>query len=641
MSAKTITVKSVRRETASGDFDTLDLKPGVNVIVGVTHTGKSGWLKTISYLLGDNDIAEHAIGEQLAKKFDTATIQLTVGTEEITLQRRWKEQGAKHKIFANTEGMLSADFGEYIHQKLGIPIVHFPKGNPYSGAAWRILSWRMLFRHIYREERFWSDLADKQPEQEKHACILQFLGVADKMYPKEFGEEVSQRQNLLKLQARKEQFESVLQQAAKDLIPDPAINTAPTLDAIDHGIERLRADIEQLRQRRQAVLENVIAASQNPQQQPVDTALAERRVHLSIQREQAQGDFERSEGRFRELKSYCNSVTEELYRLNRAETANDLFAALRVTQCPVCDRKITPSQSPNCYLCQHPFTAQADEEHAGAKKRLLFEIEQLQGEEVELKELLERLSREQDEIKYRLRRLDEELVEVETLLMPMRTAFVALIPPEVTVIDTQIGQTEEKIAQLLRLRQIVLQRDQLSDEIDQLRAKVEGLSGKVDAEAGNVPFERLSDELSDGINEYLNILNQSDSSHWQHGAIRFNLRESSLKIGVGKEPLSTFGATSIGFVLLGYHYALLKLSGRNGYNYPGIALVDFPITFADQIANHENYLIEPFVKLFQSNPTFQLIVGGRSFESLEGVHRVELATVWKRNENIDSSQTTG
>ncbi|MCW5200940.1 hypothetical protein VU07_03945, partial [Desulfobulbus sp. F4] len=110
---------------------------------------------------------------------------------------------------------------------------------------------------------------------------------------------------------------------------------------------------------------------------------------------------------------------------------------------------------------------------------------------------------------------------------------------------------------------------------------------------------------------------------------------------IGKKPLSTIGATSIGLFLLGYHYALLKLSGRDGYNYPGIALIDFPMTFSDQIANHENYLIKPFVQLSLSNPTFQLIVGGRSFENLEGVHRVELATVWTQKEDSASSQTTG
>lgn len=635
MNAKTILVKSVCRETASGAGDTLDLKPGVNVIVGIKDTGKSAWLQTISYLLGDTDPAEKALKPEIEAKFDSATLQITVGGEEIAVQRRWKERGAKHKVFANTQGMSSADFGEYIQKNLDIPTVHFPKGNPYSGFTWPILSWRMLFRHVYREERFWSDLADKQPEKEQHACILQFLGVADKMYPKELGETVNEQQNLLKLQARKEEFESVLQQAAKDLIPDPAINTAPTLDAIDQGVERLRAEVERLRQRRQAVMEEALAAQ--PKQRPplVDTVLAERRVQLSVQREKERAEFEKTGSRLQELRSYYDSVKAELNRLRRADAANDLFAALRVTQCPVCDRKVKPSTGPNCYLCQQPLAGQADEEHSGAKKRLAFEIEQLEGEEAELKELLERLGREQGEINERVRRLDEELADVETRLRPVRTAFAALMPPEIAVIDTEVGQYQERIAQLLRLRQAVLHRDELSTEIDRLRAKVESLKGDVNSEAGKIPFERLSDELSDGINEYLNVLNEGDTSRWPHGAIRFDVDKSSFRIWVGQKPWSSLGATSIGYVLLGYHYALLKLSGRDGYHYPGIALIDFPMTLADKttIADKENYLIEPFVRLFRSNPMFQVVVCGRAFKNLQGVHRITLSTVWKQEED--------
>jgi Cap4 dsDNA endonuclease len=177
-------------------------------------------------------------------------------------------------------------------------------------------------------------------------------------------------------------------------------------------------------------------------------------------------------------------------------------------------------------------------------------------------------------------------------------------------------------------------RDELSAEIDRLRAKVESLRGDVDAEAGKIPFERLSDEISDGINEYLNLLNEGDTSRWPHGAIRFDLGESSFRIRVGQKPWSSLGATSIGYVLLGYHYALLKLSGRDGYNYPGLALIDFPMTLADKttIADKENYLIEPFVRLFRSRPAFQLIVCGRAFENLKDVHRITLTTVWKQEE---------
>ena len=643
MSTKTLLLKSVCRVAASGDTDSLDLKPGVNVVVGEKDTGKSRWLDTISYVLGDTDPPEKGLGPEVFAKFDTATLQMEIGGEEIAVQRRWKEYGATHKVFVNGDGMSSADFGEFLQRKLEIPTVHYPKGSPLSGYTWPLLSWRELFRHVYREERFWSDLADKQPAKVQHACLLQFVGAADKMYPKEREQVVNERQKLGALQARKEQFDSVLQQAAKDLVPDPAINAAPTLDAIDQGVERLRAETAQLRRRREAVLDDVLAARPPDKPQLVDVTLADRRVALTVQREQARGEFEKVSGRLQELRSYYDSVKAEFSRLKRADSASDLFAALRVTQCPVCDRKVTPVAAPTCYLCHAPVMGPGSAEHAGAKKRIQFEVEQLEGEEAELAELLGRLEQEGRAITDRVRRLDEELAEVETQLRPMRTAFVALIPPEVGVTDTQIGQTEERVAQLLRLRQAVLLRDELSAEIDNLRAKVESLKGDVDAEAAKVPFERLSDDLSDGINEYLNLINKGDKTRWQHGNVRIDLSESSFKIRVGEKWWTSVGATSGGIVLLGYHYSLLKLSGRDGYNYPGLALIDFPMTLADgmTIADKENYLIEPFVTLFREHAKFQVVVCGRSFEKLQGVHRITLATVWKQDkaEELASSDS--
>ena len=138
--------------------------------------------------------------------------------------------------------------------------------------------------------------------------------------------------------------------------------------------------------------------SDPPQPPLVDTVLANRRVQLSVQREKEQTEYEKTGGRLQELRSYYDSVTAELSRLKRADTANDLFAALRVTQCPVCDRKVTPAAGPNCYLCHSPATGPGDGEHAGAKRRIAFEVEQLEGEAAELRELLERLEREQGAI---------------------------------------------------------------------------------------------------------------------------------------------------------------------------------------------------------------------------------------------------
>ena len=122
-----------------------------------------------------------------------ATSDLTVLSDDApdvssetryVVERRWKEPGAKSKIFVNEQGMTGDGFSEFILDELRIPKLHFPKGDPYGARTWPALSWRMLLRHIYRRELFWSDLADRQPESET-TCMSHsffFSGVALPLY---------------------------------------------------------------------------------------------------------------------------------------------------------------------------------------------------------------------------------------------------------------------------------------------------------------------------------------------------------------------------------------------------------------------------------------------------------------------------
>jgi hypothetical protein len=104
---------------------------------------------------------------------------------------------------------------------------------------------------------------------------------------------------------------------------------------------------------------------------------------------------------------------------------------------------------------------------------------------------------------------------------------------------------------------------------------------------------------------------------------------------VGTKSWTSLSNADQGYVLLGYHYALLNLSGKDGFNYPGLALIDFPMNFGDKtsVADRENFLIEPFVTLARGNPQVQVIVSGRSFAGLKGVNRIELSHVWRQGDS--------
>jgi hypothetical protein len=60
----------------------------------------------------------------------------------LLLERRWKEPGMKGKVFVNGDPVTTDDFSELLLTLLGMPVVHFPRGDPYAPRAWPVLSWR-------------------------------------------------------------------------------------------------------------------------------------------------------------------------------------------------------------------------------------------------------------------------------------------------------------------------------------------------------------------------------------------------------------------------------------------------------------------------------------------------------------------
>ncbi|MCX5713273.1 MAG: hypothetical protein NT033_00325, partial [Candidatus Omnitrophica bacterium] len=199
MTAKKIIIKQLIRSPQYDSDDSLELLPGVNVIVGKPNSGKSKWLSMLDYLMGDDSKPENAFNLTLKEKFDSVKALVKIGDEEIWIERRWKQQGVQGKVFIDEKPILQSEFSGYLLEKLGIPILHFSKGNPYEERAWPELSWRILFRHIYRQQRFWGDLADKQPDSERQAVILQFVGIAEHVYSDASGALVDVRKEIWKL----------------------------------------------------------------------------------------------------------------------------------------------------------------------------------------------------------------------------------------------------------------------------------------------------------------------------------------------------------------------------------------------------------------------------------------------------------
>jgi hypothetical protein len=224
MTSVFLSVKTLDRRQVDGAVEVLSFEPGVNVLVGPPNTGKTKWLQTLDYILGDpgENPFEGPDESGLTERYDAAGASLLIGSRTVRIERRWKEPGVRGKVFVDGTAIPAREFQQWLSQELQIPALNFPKGNPMSGQTWPELSFRMLLRHIYRQQRFWGDVADVQPEAEQHACLLQFLGIAERLFTEDYGKLIQLRMDVERLKSRREQYHQTLEEIARDILADPA-----------------------------------------------------------------------------------------------------------------------------------------------------------------------------------------------------------------------------------------------------------------------------------------------------------------------------------------------------------------------------------------------------------------------------------
>ena len=98
MSTKSLNIMSASRLARNGEVDFLPVTKGVNVVVGEPNTGKTRWLETIDFVLGDDGKAEEKLGEVIFEKYLSAELVLQIGDERLAAQRRWHEAGARQDL---------------------------------------------------------------------------------------------------------------------------------------------------------------------------------------------------------------------------------------------------------------------------------------------------------------------------------------------------------------------------------------------------------------------------------------------------------------------------------------------------------------------------------------------------------------
>ena len=141
--APNLLLHSVSR-TRGSEIEKLTFEPGVNLLVGPRNSGKTKWLQTIDFLFGDDIDANERTTDDIFAKYDSAAMSLSIGAEQFTIERLWKRAGMMSKVLVNEDALLVKDFREFLMEKLDIPIIRYPQGNPLGTRTWPELGWRSL-----------------------------------------------------------------------------------------------------------------------------------------------------------------------------------------------------------------------------------------------------------------------------------------------------------------------------------------------------------------------------------------------------------------------------------------------------------------------------------------------------------------
>lgn len=628
-------ISRLDRQLANGESEHLDFEPGVNLLVGPPNTGKTKWFQTLDFLLGDDGQNPFDGVEEtgLDKKYDAAGANIVIGEESFRIDRRWRKSGSKGKVFVDEQGMPARDFQHWLMKKLGIPVLHYPKGNPMSGQTWPELSFRSLLRHIHRQQRFWGDLADKQYEGEQHACLLQFLGLAEILFSDDYAEFVRLKTDLQRWRARRDQYGQTLEELTREVLSEPGLSVSVNAQSIRSAQERLQANIEALQKNRIALLTNAQSSAVDKSEQSIVSTLGKRRADLVARIDTLQAELREATDRLEGLRRDRIDLGSELERITRASDAGEVLSDLRITHCPACDRPVvqTDTTSGDCFLCHRHLLAGGDSDKLGSI-RIQFEQDRLTAELKEVVDLISILEREVKELTNKIDRALDELGKVENEIRPAREAVAALVQDEVSAIDRALGEASERQAQLSRVTRALALENNMQDEIQYLEEQIEPIEKRLSEAKRAIDFDVRAGLLEDGINDYLNAINKLRPDVWRHDPVSINLSASGFAVRVGRRKWSAaLGGTDSLYFLMGFHYGLLSLSSKEVCHYPGFSIIDVPGEFSgEEVKDKEDFIVKPFIDLLASEEYAgaQLLISGASFSGLENVTRTRLDRVY-------------
>jgi hypothetical protein len=561
----------LRSYLLDGEIDELDLSANSTVLVGPRNSSKSTTLRMIDYCLGDDDTAAGALGPDVAGRYAGLELDIELPTGTHTIRRSFVPTfGKRTRVLVDADLELTTRaLSDWILGELGWPAIEIPKGRVAAYATELVpLTFRTLWRHLYRREDSWLVFANQEQEFHRRAVLAFFLGLAEQRYSNvEF-----------EVAAAERRAEEIRQQiAAHDRLADETVGavarelglpeTSPRLiDQRDQALAAAAAELSLQRDDIAATLrasEGFVSEASRQFDTVSDDLAAVRAQHTALS------------GAAEGYRAALAADAAEIGRLERAATSVELLSALPVTICPVCGQdppheRDWPVQTGRCYLCDQAVVADVRD------RRIRLEQQIVGRERAELEEVLERTEDELKQAYAAVERLHAARERLGVQIDGERHELLAPFVAQLEELSRRAGAIEQQRAALAGLSGLSARRAALERQLVTALEAVDMAQASVrQVEWSRRETYRRCAAFAERMTEFLNGLS---AEPWTFGRVTLAEEELSFYVGGGPWDMVLGGESKVLF-LLAYQYALLHLTTDlpAASHAPGLAVLDNPL----------------------------------------------------------------
>ncbi|MGH2973482.1 MAG: hypothetical protein ACRDLL_01240 [Solirubrobacterales bacterium] len=525
----------------------------------------------VDFCLGDDASATVALGPEVSARYAGLDLELELPNGRHLIRRSFVPSfGLLTRIRIDDElEVAPRAFSDWMLEQLGWPLIEIPRGRVAELATELVpLTFRTLWRHIFRREDSWLVFANQEQEFHRRAVLSFFLGLAEQRYSNVDFQLAATERRAAELREQLASLDRLtdetVRQVARELgLPETTSRTLQERDALlaneAASIDLRREEVTRSLQATEGFVGEAAARFDI-----VSRDLVTLRARIGGLREALDG-----------YQAARAANIAELAKLERAASSVELISALPVTMCPVCGQtpphaRDWPEATSRCYLCDQPVVADIRD------RRIRLEGEVVGREKGELDEVIIRTETELSVLERSAQTLLAERQRLGSQIDAERRDLLAPFVGQLEEMSRRLGAIEQQRAALTGLGGLLARRSALNAELEHAIRAVDHADAAARAVASSRhETHRRCAAFADRMTEFLERLTVEP---WQFGRITIAEEELSFYVGGGPWDIVLGGESRVLF-LLSYQYALLHLAKDlpSASHAPGLAVLDNPL----------------------------------------------------------------